>query len=93
VQAGGDRQELHERIRIHSVDAAEAVKSHGKPNDLLQRLAGDAAFAKVDLARVMSPGSYVGRAPGQVDRFIQRVVEPIRRRYRSELGQRVELRV
>jgi adenylosuccinate lyase len=93
VQAGGDRQELHERMRIHSRDAALLVKSQGKPNDLIQRLASDPAFAKVDLALVMSPASYVGRAPGQVDRFIERVVEPIRRRYRGELGQRVELKV
>jgi adenylosuccinate lyase len=93
VQAGGDRQELHERIRRHSLAAAEVVKAQGRPNDLMQRLAGDTAFANVDLARVMSPGAYVGRAPSQVERFIERVVEPIRRRYRSELGQRVELKV
>jgi adenylosuccinate lyase len=93
VQAGGDRQELHERIRRHSVDAALLVKSQGKPNDLIERLAQDPAFAKVDLARVMTPSAYVGRAPSQVDRFIERVVEPIRRRYRSELGQQVELKV
>jgi adenylosuccinate lyase len=93
VQSGGDRQELHERLRRHSLDAAEVVKVQGKPNDLMQRLSGDPEFAKVDLARVMSPTSYVGRAPGQVDRFVERIIEPIRGRYRGELGQPVELRV
>jgi adenylosuccinate lyase len=93
VQAGGDRQELHERIRTHSLAAAQLVKSEGKPNDLMQRLAQDAAFAKVDLSKVLSPSAYVGRAPRQVEQFVRRVVQPIRQRYRQVLGQKVELKV
>ncbi len=93
VRAGGDRQELHERIRTHSLAASEIVKSQGKPNDLIERLAGDTAFNKVELSKVLNPASFVGRAPQQVDRFIKQIVEPIRRRYEDQLGQQVELKV
>ncbi|MCI0359949.1 MAG: adenylosuccinate lyase [Planctomycetaceae bacterium] len=81
VAAGGDRQELHERIRRHSQDAARAVKQEGKPNDLLERLRKDPAFAKVNVTAAMEPSQFVGRAPEQVDEFIAEVVEPIRRRF------------
>ncbi len=90
---GGDRQALHERIRKHSHDAAAVVKMEGKPNDLLGRLAGDAAFAKVDLKKVLNPKQYVGRAPEQVDEFIKGYVSPIRRRYRGVLSRASELNV
>ncbi len=93
VRAGGDRQELHERIRTHSHAASEIVKSQGKPNDLIERLGGDDAFSKIKLSEVLQPSSYVGRAPQQVDRFLKQVVEPIRRRYADKLGQQVELKV
>jgi adenylosuccinate lyase len=93
VQSGGDRQELHERIRQHSQAAAAVVKTEGKPNDLLARLRTDAAFESVDVGAVMNPSQYVGRAPQQVDAFVAEVVEPIRARYRAALGQRVELKV
>jgi adenylosuccinate lyase len=81
VAAGGDRQELHERIRQHSQAAAAVVKGEGKPNDLLERLRGDEAFAGVDLDAAMEPSQFVGRAPEQVDEFIRDVVTPIRQRY------------
>jgi adenylosuccinate lyase len=81
VQAGGDRQELHERIRRHSQEAALRVKQQGQANDLLNRLAADAAFAKLDLASVLNPRQFVGRAPEQVDEFLAEVVAPIRQRY------------
>ena len=93
VRAGGDRQELHERIRTHSLAASNVVKSEGKPNDLIERLAGDGHFSKINLSQVLNPTSFVGRAPHQVDRFVKQVVEPIRRRYAASLGQRVELKV
>ena len=93
VRGGGDRQDLHERLRTHSQAAADAVKSEGKANDLMARLAGDAAFAKVDLTKVLSPTAFIGRAPRQVERFVQLVVDPIRLRYAAQLGQRVELKV
>lgn len=81
VAAGGDRQTLHEQIRQHSQAAATVVKEQGKPNDLLERLAADPAFAKVDLAAATNPSQYVGRAPQQVDEFIAEVVGPIRAKY------------
>ena len=93
VQQGGDRQELHERIRRHSLAAAEQVKMQGRANDLLERLRDDSAFAKIDFGNVMDPRRFVGRAPEQVTEFIRRVVAPIRNRYRADLGQAVELKV
>lgn len=85
VAAGGDRQDLHERIRVHSQEAARQVKELGRENDLLERLAGDPAFAKVNLGEVSNPRHFVGRAPEQVDAFITDVIEPIRRRYPAAL--------
>ena len=93
VAAGGDRQDLHERIRRHSQDAARAVKEQGQENDLLARLAKDAAFAKVNFTAAMEPSQFVGRAPEQVDEFIADVVEPIRRRYPAAEKPSAEVRV
>jgi adenylosuccinate lyase len=84
VTAGGDRQLLHERIRQHSQAAAAAVKLEGRPNDLIQRLSGDAAFAGIDLEAALDPAQFVGRAPQQVDEFVEQVVTPIRQRYGQE---------
>jgi adenylosuccinate lyase len=93
VQAGGDRQTLHEKLRKHSQAAAQQVKEYGKPNDLIERLTTDAAFAKVDLRSVLDPKAFVGRAPQQVERFIAEIVAPIRQRYAGKLGQGGELKV
>ncbi len=93
VKAGGNRQELHERIRLHSHAAAAQVKNLGKPNDLVGRLRADIAFAKVNLDKVLNPEAYIGRAPQQVDEFIRDIVTPIRKKYRKELDQAVELNV
>jgi adenylosuccinate lyase len=81
VAAGGDRQELHERIRRHSQAAAAVVKEQGGRNDLLERLAADEAFSQIDLAAMLQPSHFVGRAPQQVEEFIAEVVEPIRAKY------------
>jgi adenylosuccinate lyase len=81
VAAGGDRQDLHERIRRHSQAAAAAVKQEGAPNDLLARLAADSAFAGVDLQAVLEPAQFVGRAPQQVDEFLEEVVDPLLARF------------
>ena len=93
VRAGGDRQALHESIRAHSMAAAERVKRHGEANDLLARLAADPAYAGLDLAAVLDPRSFVGRAPEQVDRFVGEVVDPIRARYADALKMEAGLRV
>jgi adenylosuccinate lyase len=73
--------------------AAEEVKRHGKPNDLIARLRSDPFFAKVDLDGALDPSRFVGRAPEQVDRFIATVVEPIRARHTAALATNAELRV
>ena len=83
VQAGGDRQALHEVIREHSQAAALRVKQEAADNDLLDRLADEPAFASLglDLDALLEPSQYVGLAPEQVDRFIAEVADPIRQRY------------
>jgi len=93
VQAGGDRQALHERIRVHSQAAAQRVKAEGKSNDLIKRLKADKAFAAVDIDAVLDPRAFVGRAPEQVDEFIAAHVEAIRKQYAHRLGQKAELKV
>ena len=93
VAAGGDRQSLHERIRLHSQAAATAVKQQGLPNDLLTRLKSDEAFAGIDIDKLVDPSAFVGRAPQQVDEFIAAEVEPIRRRYADKLGQESEINI
>jgi len=78
VEAGADRQVVHEIIRRHSVDAATAMKNNGRSNDLLDRLASDGEFPRgVDLTAAANPARFVGRAPEQVDEFLAEVVEPI----------------
>jgi adenylosuccinate lyase len=93
VNAGGNRQELHNKIRLHSQAAAAQVKNFGKPNDLIGRLRADIAFSKVDFQKVCDPTSYIGRAPQQVDEFIAGYVTPICKRYRKALGRKAELNV
>ena len=76
--AGGDRQELHERIRQHSMEAAGRMKHEGAEADLLERIAGDGAFGMTmaDLREIADPSRFVGRAPEQVDRFLAEWVQP-----------------
>ncbi len=93
VKAGGDRQDLHERIRRHALAAAEQVKQHGRMNDLMERLQKDDAFRTVDLQRALDPSAYVGRAPEQTETFVESVIEPIRKRFAGLLGRQEELRV
>ena len=81
---------LHERIRIHSQEAARRVKDEGEPNDLFDRLKSDPAFASVDLHSALDARQFVGRAPQQVDAFVRDVVEPIRTKYASELKRATE---
>ena len=93
ARAGGDRQQLHEAIRVHSHAAAAQVKQHGLQNDLIDRLKADPAFAKVNFANILNPKDYIGRAPEQVDEFIADVITPVRRKYRKALNKNVELKV
>jgi adenylosuccinate lyase len=79
VRAGGDRQAAHERIRGHSLAAAQAMKDGAERNDMLDRLAADpsSGLSSDDLRAVSDPARYVGRAPRQVDEFLREVVDPI----------------
>jgi adenylosuccinate lyase len=93
VKAGGNRQQIHEKIRQHSVAAAQEVKQYGRPNDMIMRLSRDPAFAGVNVKNILKPAGFIGRAPQQVDEFIAEVVVPVRRRYRESLNTKVELKV
>lgn len=92
VKAGGDRQALHEKIRLHSLDAGRVVKVEGKPNDLLERIAADPAFGldRADLDALMEPALYIGCCVSQVDVFLRDHVQP---RLRAESAAAAELRV
>ncbi len=90
VQAGGDRQELHEVIRVHSQKAADQVKTQGGENDLMERLQSEPSFAAVDLAGALDARLYIGRAPEQVDSFVANCVEPVRKKYAADLGVETE---
>jgi len=83
VAAGGDRQDLHERLRRHSHAAAAVVKEQGGENDLMARLKSDQAFAAVDLDAAVSPAALTGRSAAQVDQFLSQVATPIRERYKN----------
>jgi adenylosuccinate lyase len=85
VRRGGDRQELHERVRRHSLAAGEGIKSRGLPNDLLDRVAGDSAFGgtREELEEDLRPELYIGRAPEQVDEFLAEWVAPVLDRYEN----------
>jgi adenylosuccinate lyase len=78
VRRGGDRQSLHERIRRHSIAAAERVKEYGEANDLVDRIAGDSAFgmSRDDIERMLDPARFTGRAAEQVDLFLRNDVAP-----------------
>jgi adenylosuccinate lyase len=92
-RAGGNRQDLHEQIRQHSLAAAEQVKHHGRPNDLLDRLKQDPSFQAIRWEEVLNPAQFTGRAAEQTVEFIRCVIDPIRLRFASQLGQAVHLKV
>ncbi|MCC2150367.1 adenylosuccinate lyase [Lachnospiraceae bacterium CLA-AA-H246] len=95
VKAGGDRQELHERIRVLSMEAGKHVKEEGKENNLLELIAADQAFNMTleELQKSMEPSRYVGRAPRQVDNFLKNVVNPILEENKELLGVKAEILV
>ena len=85
VQAGGDRQELHEVIRVKSHEAGAEVKQHGRTNDLIDRLRTEPSLAGVDLDSTLDAKRYIGRSAEQVAEFVAEVVDPIRDRYAADL--------
>ncbi|RKJ02142.1 adenylosuccinate lyase [bacterium D16-54] len=95
VKAGGDRQELHERIRRLSMEAGQNVKEKGLDNNLLELIAADPAFglSLEELKKCMEPSRYVGRAPRQVEEFLAEMIQPILEKNRDVLGMKAEITV
>ena len=95
VKAGGDRQELHEKIRQLSMQAGKTVKEEGKDNNLLELIAADPSFhlSLEDLEASMQPERYVGRAPKQTEEFITEVINPILEKNKEVLGLTAEINV
>ena len=96
VKKGGDRQELHEKIRVYSMEAGSVVKNEGKPNDLLTRIVNDPAFGlkEEDLAKMLDPKLYIGRCPEQVETFLNEAIRPILKDHEDDLKvSEVELNV
>ena len=95
VKAGGDRQELHERIRELSMEAGRNVKEKGLDNNLLDLIAADPAFGlnEEELKKTMDPAKYVGRAPLQVENFLKKVVDPVLEANKDVLGMTAEINV
>lgn len=95
VKAGGDRQELHERIRELSMEAGRNVKEKGLDNNLLELIAADPAFnlSPDNLKAAMDPSRYVGRSPRQVEEFLEEIISPILSENADELGMRAEINV
>lgn len=88
VKAGGDRQELHEAIREHSMVAGRRVKEEGVANDLMDRIAADPLFASVrdQLKDLIDPMRFIGRSSEQVDEFMDEVIRPIFQKHQDKLA-------
>lgn len=95
VKTGGDRQELHERIRELSMEAGRNVKVEGKENNLLELIAADSAFnlSLEDLQKTMDPAKYVGRSREQVDAFLEKVIRPVLEKNKELLGVKAVINV
>ena len=96
VKRGGNRQELHERIRVHSLEAGRQVKDLGKPNNLIDLIAEDPLFGmtKEELTAHLEPKNYIGRCPEQVTEFLSECVSPVLEQYKSLVdADNVELKV
>ncbi|MEE1342366.1 MAG: adenylosuccinate lyase, partial [Lachnospiraceae bacterium] len=95
VKRGGNRQELHELIRTHSMAAGRVVKEEGKENDLVDRIAADKAFGmtKEEIESILEPKNFVGRAPEQTEEFITEVIQPILDANQDVLGMTAEINV
>ena len=95
VKAGGDRQEIHEIIRVHSIEASKKVKEEGKENDLLERILNDQSLKldKSKLMEVLDPKNFIGFAPIQTEEFIANEVQPILNQYADLIGLKADLKV
>lgn len=95
VKAGGDRQEIHEVIRVHSMEASKKVKIEGKENDLIERIMNDDSLKldKSKLKEVLDPKNFIGFAPIQTEEFVQQEIQPILEKYADLIGLESELKV
>ena len=95
VKNGGDRQELHEIIRVHSMEAAKQVKIEGKPNDLVERILADDSFPidKIKMQEVMDPMNFIGFAPIQTEEFLANEIQPILDQNQDLIGMDFKLKV
>ena len=95
VEKGGNRQELHEKLRVHSQAAARQVKELGLDNDLCDRIAEDPAFGmtRAEIDAILDPKAFTGRSEHQVERYLAKDVAPVLEKYRDELGEKAELSV
>jgi len=95
VKAGGDRQEIHETIRVHSMEASKKVKEEGKENDLMERILNDHTLKldKSKLMEVLDPKRFIGFAPIQTEQFIENEVTPILEKYADLIGLKADLKV
>lgn len=95
VKAGGNRQELHEKIRVHSMEASKMVKQFGKDNDLIERIKNDSAFAAINdkIDSILDPKNFIGRAKEQTIEFINEVINPILEENKDCLGQHGQVNV
>ena len=95
VKRGGDRQELHERIRVHAMEAARQVKMEGKSNDLLERIIADPYFkmTEEELRAAIKPENFIGRAPQQVTEFLEEYIQPILKEHQDDIRLDAQLTV
>jgi len=95
VKKGGDRQQLHERLRVHSIAAAARVKEEGLDNDLIDRVCADPDFGldKAEVEKVLDPAAFTGLSAVQTEEFVARVAGPILEKYKELLGETAVLSV
>ena len=95
VRKDGDRQECHEKIRVLSHQAGSVVKNEGKDNDLIQRIKADPYFEPIlgELESLLDPATFVGRAPEQVDEFLEEEVIPVLEKYQGKLEGKVDFKI
>ena len=95
VKAGGDRQELHEKIRVHSMEASKMVKQFGKDNDLIERIKNDKSFEAINdkIYSILDPKNFIGRAKEQTIEYINEVINPILQENKKVLGLKGQVNV
>ena len=95
VKKGGDRQALHEKLRVHSIAAAKVVKEEGGENDLIDRICADPAFGlnRQEIEAILDPAAFTGRSAKQVQEYIDEIVSPVLKANAGVLGEKAQLSV